>query len=121
MNKDKNKPEDKVWNNQKKKSDLNEGFSGENIPDDYNPAEHVRETETDASGNTRNVDRARDADKTTTNESGWNSDDAPVDVKTIEREKIKGTEDFNYGETGPRLDPDHPESKRDRGNIHLDE
>lgn len=121
MNTNKNKPEDTVWNNQKQKSDLNEGFSGENIPDDYNPSEHVKETETDASGNTRIVDRARDADKTSESEKGWNSDDAPTDLKGVERGKISGKEDFNYGETKPRLNTDHPENKRDRGNMHLDE
>lgn len=86
---------DKTWNNQQQKGDLNEGFSGENIPDDYNPAKHLKEKETDSDGNTKTVDRARNADRTSNNEGQWTESGKHV-KSDLDDEKIKGKEDFNY-------------------------
>jgi len=86
---------DKTWNNDQKKGDLNEGFSGENVPEDYNPAEHVKETEVDTDGNEKTVDRARNADRTTKDEGKWN-ESGTHKKSDLSEEKIDGKEDFNY-------------------------
>lgn len=121
-NKDDKSLGDKTWNNQQQKGDLNEGFSGENIPDNYNPAKHVKEKETDAEGNSKIVDRARDAAKTTDAERGWNENESlsrGTEKADLEKQKAKGTEDFNY-DNNP--DPEsHPDNKENHGNIELDD
>lgn len=86
---------DKTWNNEQKKGDLNEGFSGENVPEDYNPAKHVKETETDSDGNEKTVDRARNADRTTNDEGKW-KESGSLKKSDLSEEKIEGKEDFNY-------------------------
>ncbi|RZJ71815.1 hypothetical protein [Flavobacterium sp.] len=86
---------DKTINNQQKKGDLNEGFSGENIPEDYNPAKHVKEKETDASGNEKTVDRARNADATTEAEGNY-KESGSLKKSDLSKEKIDGKEDQNY-------------------------
>lgn len=96
---------DKTWNNQQQKGNLNEGFSGENIPDDYNPAKHLKEEETDASGNSKTVDRARNADRTSQDEARWTESGAHK-KSDLSQEKIDGKEDFNYD--GPQGQDDVP-------------
>jgi hypothetical protein len=112
---------DKTWNNQQQKGDLNEGFSGENIPDNYNPAENVKETETDADGNNKKVYRARNADKTSDKERSWNDNESlsrDAGKSELEHQKAKGTEDFNYQSNA---NIKSPANKENRGNIELDE
>lgn len=95
----------KTWNNQQK----NEGFSEENLPSDYNPANEKGlqpELETDEDGEKRIVERARD---TAT---------GPADNSAI-RDKFENR-DRNYDHPD-RYPPSHPENKRDRGNMKLDE
>ena len=118
QNEDKKDPAGKIWNNQQQKGDLNEGFSGENIPEDYNPKEHLQETETDSEGNQREVSRARNADITTDDESKWNEKPQHSDQSeaALESQKIKGTEDFNYDENPERLSKE--ENQKNRGNGH---
>lgn len=63
-------PGDTKWNNEqgKKSGVLNEGFSGENIPDNYNPSDETisnrmkTEHETDQNGNDHEVKRSRYTD-----------------------------------------------------------
>ncbi|MBD3582820.1 hypothetical protein [Flavobacterium selenitireducens] len=86
---------DKTWNNEQKKGDLNEGFSGENVPEDYNPAKHVKETETDSDGNKKTVDRARNAERTTDDEGKW-KESGSLKKSDLSEEKIEGREDHNY-------------------------
>lgn len=111
----------KTWNNQQQKGDLNEGFSGENIPDDYNPAKHVREVETDTEGNSRQVERARDANITSDNESGWNENESLSRASEIYDEKLQGKEDHNYDDPRRYASPSHRDNRENRGNMRLDE
>lgn len=55
----------KKMNNQEKKSERNEGFSGENLPKDYNPSKGklTPEVEKNTGGDTEVVKRARDVDE----------------------------------------------------------
>ncbi len=86
---------DKTMNNQQKKGDLNEGFSGENLPEDYNPAKHVKEKETNASGDEKTVDRARNADATTKDEANY-KESGTHKKSDLSQQKIDGKEDLNY-------------------------
>ncbi|OYQ34075.1 hypothetical protein CHU92_12120 [Flavobacterium cyanobacteriorum] len=51
--------------NQQKESEGNEGFSGENLPEDYDPSAHKHnvEIEKDKEGTVETVKRARDINK----------------------------------------------------------
>ena len=55
----------KKMNNQEKLSEKNEGFSGENLPKNYDPSKGKLKTELDkdTDGNTDTVKRARDVDE----------------------------------------------------------
>ena len=109
---DKN-PGDKQWNNQQ---ELNEGFSGENIPDNYNPSNEdianrlKSETETDVNGNPDTVKRARDHSQT--------GDD---DNSAIENPQSLQNRDRNYDSNPDRYPQSHPDNDRNRGNMTLDE
>ena len=95
----------KTWNNQEK----NEGFSGENLPDDYNPAKDTQlqpELETDEDGSKRIVERARD---TAT---------GPADNRIIESKAQNRDRNYDHPDRYPK---NHPENKHDRGNMKLDE
>ncbi|MES2543593.1 MAG: hypothetical protein V4548_01815 [Bacteroidota bacterium] len=61
----------KINNKQK----VNEGFSGENIPKDYNPSKSIMkpELEIDQFGNKKIVNRARNTEKNTTEPTLQNS------------------------------------------------
>ncbi|RZJ67815.1 MAG: hypothetical protein EOO50_04360 [Flavobacterium sp.] len=111
----------KTWNNDQQKGDLNEGFSGENIPDDYNPAKHVKERETDAQGNSRFVDRARDAHMTSDGERGWSESESLSRANEIYDEKADGKEDHNYDDAQRYSSPSHRDNHENRGNMELDE
>ena len=94
---------------------INEGFSGENLPDDYNPAptKLKQELETDENGDTKCVDRARPEDA-----QNQTSGNPPSD-----KEKMKLTEnkDRNSDVAANRYPPGHPDNEHDRGNIKLDD
>ena len=108
-------PGDKTWNNQQ----LNEGFSGKNLPEDYNDndARMTTETETDQYGNKTNVKRAR-FPHTADDPSLV---DPPADNAVIENKKSLENRDRNYDIASNRYPHSHPESHRDRGNMKLDE
>jgi uncharacterized protein YktB (UPF0637 family) len=55
----------KKMNNQEKESEKNEGFSGENLPKNYDPSTDKLkpELDKDADGTTETVQRARDVDE----------------------------------------------------------
>lgn len=115
---------DKKWNNGQKgntEQERNEGFSGENIPDNYNPSGKTMhsEDETDESGNKKDVDRARYSD-------GYASKiapdvDNPVDNSAIRNKKSVENRDHNYDTDASRYKDSHPENRENRGNITLDE
>ena len=108
-----NNPGDKTWNNE-----LNEGFSGRNLPEDYNEQKPrmTTEIETDGAGNEKEVKRARFPHR---------QDDAslfpPPDNSVIENKKSLENRDRNYDIASDRYPHSHPESHRDRGNMKLDE
>lgn len=107
---------DKKWNNEQK---LNEGFSGENIPKNYNPSsENVAqrmksEIETDQFGNQTEVKRARFP----------HDNDSPVgfdDNTVIENKQSVENRDHNY-DSAKRYPDSHPDNHENRGNIDLNE
>jgi len=104
--------------------DVNEGFSGEHIPSDYNPAKGKlqAETETDDEGNTKKVDRARNPDgdseagqikKTASSQSDSSSEEQ------LEREVEN--KDRNSDVATNRYPNSHPDNHKNRGNMELDE
>lgn len=108
---------DKKWNNEKKNSqgEGNEGFSGKNIPEDYNPKEGKlkSEREKDESGNSEVVKRARNVENYKEEES--TSGEGIINQKNPEnRDKNSDVDPNRYPES-------HPENKKDRGNMDLDE
>lgn len=109
--------ENKKWNSEqdKSKSQPNEGFSGKNLPDDYNPSKGKLKTEVekDQDGNADVVKRARDVDN-------YDSEE------TISGEDLKSKKNPENRDKNSDTDPDrypsgHPENKKDRGNINLDD
>lgn len=98
----------KKWNGEqeKKKGEINEGFSGKNLPDDYNPSKGKLKTEIekDAEGNSDVVKRAR-PDK-----------DIKTD-KSIKNTKNPENRDKNSDTDPNRYPSSHPDNKRNRGNM----
>lgn len=89
----------------------NEGFSGENLPEDYNPAPQKlqQELETDKNGDAGTVARARD---TGGNETG---------LEDNQTQKAVENKDRNSDLASNRYPADHPENQHNRGNIKLDQ
>ncbi|HEX8562663.1 MAG TPA: hypothetical protein VF676_06765 [Flavobacterium sp.] len=108
---------DTKWNREQhfeQHREFNEGFSNENLPEDYDPSQMKPETETDEEGNIRQVERARYTD--------LQNEETPDETGKIEtgNEAIEPHEqnrDFNY-DPDPERHPDkHPEKDKNRGNI----
>lgn len=103
----------------------NEGFSGENLPKGYNPAQANQlqpETETDEDGNSKTVKRARNVDATSEdriwdeNENlSRSADKMPQNEKTVENK------DRNSDIAHDRYPNSHPDNHKNRGNIEMDE
>ena len=109
---DTNDLENKKINNEQK---VNEGFSGENLPDDYNPAAKKlqQETETDKEGNAKTVDRARRTEQPPApNDSGVDDNQTRKSVENKDR---------NSDIADNRYPNSHPDNQHNRGNIELDE
>lgn len=112
--------EDKKINNEQS---LNEGFSGENIAADYNPAALKPETEIDVNGNAVTVQRARNTDSIPINDTAetdrnWNENESlsrDVAAKTVEHK------DRNSDVATNRYPNSHPDNHENRGNIETDE
>ena len=99
--------------------ELNEGFSTENLPKDYNPASKLKpELETDEDGNKSIVNRARHTQQTTphgnNNNSGLHADE------TVEKKMVEN-KDRNSDITANRYPNSHPDNHINRGNIDLGE
>jgi hypothetical protein len=116
---------DKKWNNAQRENtgqELNEGFSGENIPNDYNPSKEKienrlkSEIETDQSGNEKEVMRARYPGK-----EGLASENENADNSVIENKKSVQNRDHNYDKDANRSPNSHRENQEKSGNIKLDE
>ena len=102
----------KKINNEQK---VNEGFSGENLPEDYNPAptKLQQETETDIHGNAKTVHRARHVEETpTSNDTG---------IEDNQSHKAVENKDRNSDIATNRYPNSHPDNQHNRGNIETDE
>jgi len=103
--------ENKKWNGEqdKSKNEPNEGFSGKNIPEDYNPKEKLKsETEKDDEGKTEEVKRARDVEN-------YDSE-ATTSEENLKSQKNPENRDKNSDIDPNRYSADHPENKKHRGN-----
>ncbi|CAM4079238.1 hypothetical protein [Flavobacterium weaverense] len=111
------------------KQNTNEGFSGENIPEDYNSATSniTEEVEIDANGNKKIVQRARNVDGSVASipdeERNWNENESLSRAVSSEKEEMRTVEnkDLNSDITAHRYPASHPDNHEDRGNIKLDE
>lgn len=94
---------------------VNEGFSGNNLPKDYDPAatKLEKELETDKDGNKNVVQRAR------------HTEEPPqkIDLGIDDNQTIKAVEnkDRNSDTATNRYPNSHPDNQHNRGNIQLDE
>ncbi|MDR6966201.1 hypothetical protein J2X31_000194 [Flavobacterium arsenatis] len=97
---------------------LNEGFSGQNMPKDTPDLKN--EVEKDKDGNADVVKRARNVD-----DNVEDSKDAGSETKTTNNEnqnqKTVENKDKNSDITPNRYPNSHPENHEDRGNMKLDE
>jgi hypothetical protein len=120
----------KKINNQEKQSELNEGFSGENLPKNYDPSTNKLkpEIEKDKAGNIKTVKRARDVDEksappvSSTTDKTTRNDGKVVSKSrgtTSEKEDIETAEnrDFNSDTEKERYPASHPDNKQNSGNI----
>lgn len=115
-------------NDQERQSDVNEGFSGENLPRNYDPSKDKmkEEIEKDTEGGQQTVKRNRDIDEKQATPVSLN-DRAESDGRIVD--KSRGTQneaenmetaenrDFNNDLDEDRYDKDNPENRRSRGNI----
>jgi len=122
---------DKKINNHEKQSDRNEGFSGENLPKNYDPSSDKLEAELDKKkdGGAQLEQRARDVDEmkapAVSPDDKTIQDNGEVVSKsrgtTNEAEDVETAEnrDFNNDTEKGRYDNDNPDNKVNRGNTHL--
>lgn len=109
----------KKINNEQK---VNEGFSGENIPADYNPAKGKlkSETETDENGNTKKVERARNPDSNTESHTSATANNTRGVNSEKDIEKTVENKDKNSDITPNRYPNSHADNHENRGNMELD-
>jgi len=109
--------ENKKWNGEQDKDqgEPNEGFSGQNLPDDYNPSQEKLKTEIDKDqeGHADEVQRARDVENY--------QSEAQTSGEDLKHKKEAENRDRNSDIDPNRYPSGHPENERDRGNISLDE
>lgn len=120
----------KKIDNREKKGELNEGFSGENLPKNYDPSTNKLkpEIDKDKDGNAEIVQRARDVDEKqappvstsdkTTRDDGTIIDKNRGTANEKEDNKTAENRDFNSDLDEERYPPSHPENKKNRGNIN---
>ena len=112
-------PGNTKWNNHQEKhaGGLNEGFSSENLPPDFDPgsqdARPEHETEIDADGERQRVQRARFPEK---NDLQQQDGGAFESNRAIEHPKSTQNRDYNYDRDAQRYPPGHPENHENRGN-----
>jgi hypothetical protein len=122
---------DKKINNQEIESKKNEGFSGENLPKNYDPSADKLKTELEKKkdGSVETEQRARDVDEKqappVSQDSKTTRDDGEVVSKSRgtanQAEDIESAEnrDFNNDTEKGRYDNSNPDNKVNRGNTHL--
>jgi len=122
---------DKKINGQEKQSEKNEGFSGDNLPKNYDPSSDKLKAELDKNknGDVETEQRARDVDEkkapAVSEEDKTTNDAGKVVSKsrgtTNEAEDIETAEnrDYNNDTEKGRYDNSNPENKVNRGNTHL--
>ena len=97
---------------------LNEGFSGQNMPKDTPDLKN--EVEKDKDGNTDSVKRARDVDDNL-EDSKASSSESKTTNNENQNEKTVENKDRNSDVAANRYPNSHPENHKDRGNMKLDE
>lgn len=97
---------------------LNEGFSGQNMPKDTPDLKN--EVEKDKDGNTDSVKRARDVDDNLENSKASSSESKTTNNEN-QNEKTVENKDRNSDVAADRYPNSHPENHKDRGNMKLDE
>jgi hypothetical protein len=125
---------DKKIGNQQKQSDKNEGFSGENLPNNYNPgADKLKaELEKKQDGSAETEQRARDTDEKkapavdsldgdTTRNDGTEVSKSRGTKNEAEDKKTAENRDFNSDTEEDRYPAGHPDNKKVRGNTHFGE
>jgi len=122
---------DKKINNQEIESEKNEGFSGENLPKNYDPSADKLKTELNKKkdGGVETEQRARDVDEKQapplSQDAKTTRDDGEVVSKSRgtanQAEDIESAEnrDFNNDTEKGRYDNSNPDNKVNRGNTHL--
>lgn len=108
----KNRLDNKKINNEQK---VNEGFSGQNLPKDYDPAatKLEQELEIDQNGNEKVVLRGRHKEEPQAN------NDTGIDDN--QSRKAVENKDRNSDIATNRYPNSHPDNHENRGNIRLDE
>lgn len=121
---------DKKINNQEKPDARNEGFSGENLPKNYDPSKGKLKTEldTDTDGSTEPVQRARDVDEKkaspvsdsdkTTRDDGTVVDKSRGTANEAEDNETVENRDFNSDTEEDRYQNNDTDNKKHRGNIN---
>jgi hypothetical protein len=125
---------DKKINNQQKQGDLNEGFSGENLPKNYDPSKDKLKTEVEkrADGTAITEQRARDTNEKkapAVDSTEGKTEDAEGNVVSKSRGTSNEAEDmetaenrdFNSDTEEDRYPANHPDNKKVRGNTHFGE
>lgn len=118
--------------NQEKLSDKNEGFSGDNLPKNYDPSTNKLKTELekDESGEMHTLKRARDVDEKQqppiSDSDKTESNGRIVDKSrgtANEKEEVETAEnrDFNSDLDGTRYKDNDRENHTNRGNINFGE
>lgn len=108
-------------NNAKIKQQRNEGFSGENISAEYNPATLKTELDIDSKGNHNKVERARNTNTNPNNSEPTNDIQPKDDNHEIENSKSIENRDRNSDVATNRYPASHPENHENRGDMKLDE
>lgn len=109
---------------------MNEGFSGQNMEEDAQTGAPIlnNELETDANGDQKIVQRARNVDGSLSEVAddevrSWNDNESLSRGVTSEKDVMKTieNEDRNSDITANRYPNNHPDHQADRGNMKLDE
>ncbi len=115
--------------NQEKQSNRNEGFSGDNLPKNYDPsADKLKmELEKNKQGDMQTVQRARDVDEKQAPPVSENDKTTRDDGKVVDKNRGTANEgedaetaenrDFNSDLDEKRYPASHPDNKEQRGNI----
>ncbi|MBF6607901.1 MAG: hypothetical protein ITG00_04090 [Flavobacterium sp.] len=113
---------DKKWNGEQNPNiehERNEGFSSENIPEDYNPAPLKTESDIDSKGNPEIVQRARhEAVNPNHKKNPVQEPDYKTGNEIIEDPELMENKDRNYDVADNRYPSSHPDNKKHRGNIN---